>query len=214
MTSKENFLKAVAEIRKQEAERKDAIKFDQSIDLLINLKNFDIKRTSINTFAVLPHKIKEKKIAGFLEKKSSIIDTITKAEFEDFKDKKKLKKLVNSYDFFIASAKLMPAVATTFGRVLGPVGKMPSPQLGMLISEDDNAIKALTKKIENTVKIRTKEPSIKIAIAKLSAKDEGIAENAVAAYNEVFKNLPKGRENLKSVLIKTTMGKPVKVPLL
>jgi len=213
MTTKENFLKAVKEIKKAEEARKDAIKFDQSVDVLVNLKNFDIKRASINTIAVLPHKIKDKKVAGFLDKKSNFVDTITKPEFEDFKDKKKLKKLVDNYDFFIANAKLMPTVATSFGRALGPAGKMPSPQLGMIASEDESTIKNLIKKIENVVKIKTKEPSIKISISRLSAKDEDIAENAVAVFNEIFKNLQKGKENLKSVLIKTTMGKPVKVPI-
>ena len=36
----------------------------------------------------------------------------------------------------------MPVVATTFGRALGPTGKMPSPQLGIVANEDDNSIKA------------------------------------------------------------------------
>ena len=53
-----------------------------------------------------------------------------------------MKKLVKKYDFFLASGPNMPAVATTFGKVLGPVGKMPSPQLGILPSEDEKMIEA------------------------------------------------------------------------
>ena len=213
MTTKENFVKAILALKKQEAELKKPVKFNQSLDLIINLKEYDIKKTTINTFVLLPHKIKDKKIAGFLEKKSTILDTVTRTEFEDFKDKKKMKKLIQEYDFFIGSAKLMPAIAATFGRVLGPAGKMPSPQLGVVMTEDEPTIKALMKKIETAVKIRTKEPTVKVCIGKQSDKDEDIAENAVAVYNEVFKNLPKAKENLKSVLIKYTMSKPVKVAL-
>jgi ribosomal protein L1 len=45
---------------------------------------------------------------------------------------------------------------------------------------------------------------------KQSNKDEALAENALVVFNEVFKNLPKQRENLRNVLIKFTMGKPAK----
>jgi len=214
MPTKESFMKALEEIRKQENERKGKeIKFDQTIDLIVNLRDFDIKKTNINVLAFLPHSLGKKKVAAFLEKKSGFIDTITKSEFEDFKDKKKMKQLINEYDFFIANAKLMPTVATSFGRYLGPAGKMPSPQLGIVINEDENSINNLIKRINSVVKLRTKEPCIKVAIGKQSGKDEEIAENCMAVYNEVFKNLPKQKENLKNVLIKFTMGKPAKVEL-
>jgi large subunit ribosomal protein L1 len=213
MSTKENFLKAFEELKKIEDEKKEQRGFKQSVDLIINLKDYDIKRTTINTFVLLPHKIKEKKIAGFLEKKSNLIDTITKVEFNDFKDKKKMKQLVKSYDFFIASAKLMPSIAATFGRVLGPASKMPSPQLGVLMTEDENSIKTLIKKIETAIKIRTKEPTVKVSIGKQGDKPEDLAENAVVVFNEVYKNLPRNRENLRSILIKYTMSKPVKVKL-
>jgi large subunit ribosomal protein L1 len=211
MINKEEFVKALKEVRENYA--KDKKKFEQTVDLIINLKDFDIKRCSINAFVTLPHKVKDKKIAGFLEKKSTIIDSITKVEFEDFKDKKKLKKLVKAYDFFIANAKLMPAVATTFGRALGPASKMPSPQLGVVMNEDEKTIKELLSRINSVIRARTKEPTVKVSIGKESDKDEDLAENAMAVYNEVFKNLPKQKENLRSVLIKFTMSKPSKLTL-
>jgi len=209
MPNKEEFVKALKAVR-EEAD-KDKKKFIQTVDLIINLRDFDIKKTSLNLFVSVPHKIKEKKIAAFLEKKSSVIDTITKAEFENFKDKKKMKMLIKEYDFFIANAKLMPAVATSFGRYLGPASKMPSPQLGVLPNEDENIIKALVKRIESVVRIRTKEPTVKVAIGKQTDSDENLAENALVIFNEVFKNLPQQRENLRNVLVKYTMSKPMKV---
>jgi large subunit ribosomal protein L1 len=214
MPTKETFIKALEEVRKSEKESEAARKFEQTVDLIINLRDFDIKRSSINIAVALPHKLKDKKVAAFLEKKSGAVDTITKVEFEDFKDKKKLKRLVKEYDFFISSAKLMPTVATTFGRVLGPAGKMPTPQLGVLMgAESDEAVKALMIKINSVVRVKTKEPSIKVSIGKQTDKDADLAENAMAVYNEVYKNLPKQRENLKNVLIKFTMSKPAKVAL-
>jgi len=209
MVTKEDFLKAVEEIRKQEVK----VKFTQTVDLIVNLKDFDLKKSSLNLILPVPHKFEDKKIAGFLEKKSTLLDTITKAEFDEFKDKKKMKKLVRSYDLFIASAKLMPSIATSFGRALGPAGKMPSPQLGVITQENDNSIKEIMTKSNSMIKVKAKEPSVKLAIGKENNKDMDIAENAFFVYNEILKNLPRGKDNLKSVLIKFTMTKPAKIKL-
>ena len=105
----------------------------------------------------------------------------------------------------------MASVATTFGRVLGPAGKMPSPQMGILMNPNDKEINELKKKINENVRIRTKEASIKIAIGKQSMKDEQLAENIMSVYNAVLNALSKGKENIKNVELKFTMTKPVKI---
>ena len=122
-----------------------------------------------------------------------------------------LKKLVNNFDFFIAQASLMPKVATTFGRALGPSGKMPSPQLGILMDVNDKALEELKAKINKSIKIRAKESSIKVAIGKQSMKDEDIIENVMSVYKRLLKELPREKENIKNVEIKFTMTKPVKI---
>jgi len=206
--SEEQFIKALEKVKPGKK-----VNFDQTIDLIVNLKNFDVKRETFNIFIQLPEKIKNKKIAGFLEKDSKLIYTIKKDSFPAYKEKKDLKKIVKSYNFFIANAKLMPAVATTFGRVLGPAGKMPSPQLGVIMSEDDETITTLIDKINSTVRIRVKEPSIKIGIGKESMGNEKIASNAFAAYSKILQTLPRQKDNIRNVKIKLTMGKPVNVEI-
>lgn len=42
-------------------------------------------------------------------------------------------------------------------------------------------------------------------------KDEEIADNIISAYNTILNSLPKKKENVKSVMIKLTMGKPIKL---
>lgn len=200
--------KAVEEIKKSEKR-----KFVQSVDLIINLRKFDVKKTQINNFVVLPHKIKEKKICGFIETKTPLINTINKASFANYKDKKSLKNLVKEYDFFIASAQLMPAVASTFGKILGPAGKMPSPKLGILMNENENSIKELITKVNSVVRVQTKEPSIKLTIGNESMKDQEIIDNIKAVYNFVLNELPNKKENIKSVMIKLTMGKTIKAEM-
>ncbi len=203
-----NLQEALAELRKLEKR-----KFDQSIDLIINLKGIDIKRDNVSTVVSLPNKIKDKRVCGFLTKKSEHVKSITQPEFAKYKDKKELKNLVKDFDFFIAAAPLMPSVATTFGKVLGPVGKMPSPQLGILMQENENAIAELVTRISTSEKIRLKEPSLKISIGKESMKDEQIIANATAMFNGLVSALPTKKENVKNVSIKLTMSKPIKVEI-
>jgi large subunit ribosomal protein L1 len=107
----------------------------------------------------------------------------------------------------------MPSMATTFGRVLGPAGKMPSPQLGVLANEEESSIKNVIEKINRSVRIIVKQPSIKAGVAKLSLKNDEIVDNLVASYNQILNNLPKGIDNIKSVKIKLTMSKPVTVEI-
>ncbi len=204
----EQLKNALVELRKDK-ERK----FNQTVDLIINLQKFDIKKSNINLFLSVPTKIKEKKIAGFLETKNKSVDTITPDEFKKYSEKGMLKNLVKNYDFFIAQASLMPSVATTFGRVLGPSGKMPSPQLGIIMNTDEKTINELKSKIDNSIKIKIKESSIKIPIGKQSMKDEEIIENILSIYNAVLKNMPKNKENIKNIEIKFTMTKPQKIQI-
>ena len=208
MELKKDLEKALAELRKSE-ERK----FNQTVDLIINLQKFDAKKNQINLFVNVLWKIKEKKICAFLETKNENIETITPEQFKKYSDKKELQKLVKKFDFFIAQASLMPKVATTFGKVLGPVGKMPSPQLGILMDVNNKEIEEIKKKIENSVKIRIKEPSIKLAIGKQNMEDSKIVENVLSVYNAVLKALPKENENVKNIELKFTMTKPQKIKI-
>lgn len=208
MDIREELKKALLELRKDK-ERK----FDQTADLIINLQKFDLKKTPINLFISIPHKIKDKSIGAFLESKNKNIETITPEEFKKYSDKKEMKKIIKKFDFFIAQASLMPKVASTFGRILGPVGKMPSPQMGIVLNADDKTIKDLKVKINNNIKLKVKEPSIKLPIGKQSMKDEDIIENIMAVYDSLLKALPRDIENIKNVEIKFTMSKPQKIKL-
>lgn len=197
---------ALKEIRKG-----DKRKFAQTVDLLISLKGMDMRRDSVNVVSTIPHVFSEKRVCGFLENKSDLVKTVTKAEFDKYKDKKALKLLVRDYDFFIASAKVMPAVATAFGKSLGPTGKMPTPQLGVLMQETPEAIKALLARISKSIKIKAKEPAIRIAIGKETMSDEHLAQNIRTVYNDIVNVLPAKKENIRKVMIKLTMGAPIKV---
>ena len=197
--------KAVEEIRKG-----DKRKFVQTLDLVVNLRNFDVRKEALNTFVNVPNP-SPKKVCAFLTKKSKVVDTITELDFPKYKELKDMKKLAKKYDMFIAVAPMMAKVATKFGRVFGPVGKMPSPQAGIIMKEDDETIKEMITKVGGVIRVRNKEMAVKLPIGKEDMSDEQLVQNVTGVVKELEKKLPRGKENVKEVLIKFTMGKPVKV---
>jgi large subunit ribosomal protein L1 len=197
--------KAIQELRKSEKR-----KFVQTVDLIMNLQKFDIKKDAVNTFIQLPHS-SDKKICGLLTRKFEGLDVILKPDYDKFKDENEIKRLAKSYDFFIASASLMPTIATKSGRVFGPMGKMPSPQAGIMPIDDDNSIKANIEKMKKSVRVRTKEKSIKIAVGKEDMPDKDLAENIKLAVATIENLLTRKKDNVKNVMIKFTMTKAIKL---
>jgi len=198
--------KALAELR---AVKKR--KFMQTVDLVVNLQGFDVRKEAVNTFIQIPNP-SPKKICGFLTRKSDVCDVVLKEDFDrKFKTEGEIKKFAKKYDFFIAAAPMMGALATKFGRVLGPMGKMPSPQAGIMPMDDDKSIVAMVEKMKKLIRVRTKEKSIKIAVGKEDMGDEEIKANIEAAIQGIENVLPKKKQNIKNVTIKLTMTKGIKI---
>ena len=194
--------------------------FKQSYDLIINLKGLDPKKPEhqVDAFITLPHS-KGKKVkvcalvAAELEGQAKeIFDfTILSDNFDKYKDKKETKKIANNFDFFIAQANIMPKVATVFGRVFGPRGKMPNPKSGGVVAPNAN-IKPLYEKLQRTVRATTKNaPLLQCSIGTEDMNNNDVVENALTVYNTVLPLLPNESHNVKNVYIKLTMGKPVKI---
>ena len=202
------FLSALQELKKISQKRN----FEQSIDLIINLKDFDIKKQTINTSVELPFQIRESRICAFMEKENDAFDFVIKKDHFSQLKPEQIKKLAREYDFFVSLASLMPAVATTFGRILGPTGKMPNPKTGCVIPDERNAAEVV-QKLKKTILLRTKDTSIKTSVGKENIKDEQIVQNASLVYNTILTLLPNRKENIRSVLLKLTMSKPVKVKI-
>jgi len=201
----ETIEKALEELRNIEKR-----KFMQTVDLIINLQKFDARKDNVNIFVTIPHP-SERKICGLLTRKTSIVDTLTKEDFEKFKELKDVKKLAKRYDFFIAAAQLMPEIATKFGRVFGPMGKMPSPQAGIMPMDNDVAVKSMVDKMKSIIKIKSKERSLKIPVGKEDMSNKDLKENIETILTAVTNALPEKAQNIKNVLIKFTMTKPIRI---
>ena len=193
-------------------------KFSQSYDLIINLKQIDVKVNPVDAVVALPHsKGKKAKIVAFVEPQFADLaqkscDLIIKdVDFPKYADKKLVKKLAEDYDYFIAQANLMPKVAATFGRVLGSRGKMPNPKMGCVVPPNINW-DALAKKLNSSVKLSAKKATnMQCTVGKEDQPDQEIIDNVLNAYQAVLKQVPNEVQNIKSVLLKLTMSKPVRV---
>lgn len=194
--------------------------FKQSFDLIINLQGLDAKKQEhqIDSFITLPHsKGKKATVCALIgaelaqQAKSVCDEAIMSDDFERYKGKKEIKKLANSYDFFVAQANMMPKIATVFGRVFGPRGKMPNPKSGGVVPPNAN-LKPLYEKLQKTVRVTNKtSPVIQCAIGTEDMALEHVAENGVAVYNTIIHALPNERHNIKDIYVKLTMSKPIKI---
>ena len=213
--NKQNILEAISKLKEVSPERK----FKQSFDLILNLKGINLKKPEekVEIFLTLPHsKVKKQKICALIgnelntQAKSIFDKVILREDFSKF-TKKEMKKLAQEYDFFIAQANIMPQIATTFGKVLGPKQKMPNPKAGCVVPPTA-ALKPLYDKLQNLVPLVMKnEAVIRATIGKEDMKDEEVAENIHAVYTAVLHALPKEKQNLKSVLLKLSMGPIVEI---
>ncbi|MFP4112572.1 MAG: 50S ribosomal protein L1 [Candidatus Woesearchaeota archaeon] len=207
-------------IKKAKSESKER-KFTQRFDLVVNLQSLDFKKPEhqIDVFVHFPHSLgKKNKICALVgpelkDEAEKVCDkTITADDFSHYKDnKKELKKLADEFNFFIAQANIMPQVAMVFGRTLGPQNKMPNPKAGCVVPPKTN-LKPLYERLQQTERVIAKKtPIVHTAVGNEKMDENEIVENIASLYNQLIHSLPNEENNVKSVIVKLTMGKPVKV---
>ena len=189
-------------------------KFKQSVELIITFKDIDVKKGfALNEIVQLPKTSSPATVCiiatGEMSQKAKAANAdsvIGTEELEKFgANKRESRKFINKYDFFLADTKIMPTVGKTLGQLLGPRGKMPTPV------PFDASIEAFLERFRSCIKVRTRASlSISSKIGDVTMADSDLAINAHAVLSAIEKKLPNGEKNMKKILIKTTMGKPVK----
>jgi len=202
---------------KEAKEKSEKRKFNQSVELVLKLRDVDMKAPEgkIQEVLELPHALeKPNKICviasgelAMKAKNANVDRVIERSELEALGGKKQeLRKIANSYDVFIAEAPLMSMVGKVLGPVLGPRGKMPLPV------PPTADISTLVKKYRKTIVIRLRnQPIIQNRVAMQNMKDEEITENIQAILKVLEGKLKKGMKNIRFAYIKTAMGTPVKI---
>ena len=211
---------------KKEGFKDKVRKFDESIDLIINLKDLNLNdpKQRIDKEILLPNNtITSDKpnvciIASdeiLLVARNLGLETIDNDGLVQLnnEEKKVKKKFVKKYDFFIVEDKMMPSVARYLARFLGPLGKMPKPfpsGYGIVSSPED--LKIAIERYLKIIRIQLKKQLlIQVKIGKKSMEEDKVFENLKAVVDYIADQMPHRYNNIKSMFLKTTMGHPIKV---
>ncbi|TKJ19062.1 MAG: hypothetical protein CEE43_16480 [Promethearchaeota archaeon Loki_b32] len=211
---------------KKEGFKDKVRKFNESIELIINIKDVNLKdpKNRIDKEIILSNDViaNDKPniciIASdeiLLEAKKLGVDTLDSNGLVNLnnEEKKFKKKFAKKYDYFVVEDKMMRDVARYLARFLGPVGKMPKPfPTGYGIISNPNDLKVAYERYKRVIRIQMKkQPIIFVKIGKKSMDQEKLYDNMKTVINFIADQMPHKFNNFKSMYLKSTMGKPVKV---
>jgi len=195
------------------AEKKN---FNQSMELVITLKDIDVKKGfALNEVVNLPHLPSRRASIcvvaagdlGLRAKQANADRVIEAAELDRIgTNKREAKKLVKAYDFFVAETSLMATVGRTLGQYLGPRGKMAAPL------PFNAPIDTILERFRSSVRVRSKgQLTVACKIGDETMSDTDLADNALAVLNAIEKKLPAAEKNIRGMMVKLTMGKTAKL---
>jgi large subunit ribosomal protein L10Ae len=189
--------------------------FKESIDLQVNLKNYDPAKDRRFAGQVrLPHPCRptlrvcilcdlaHETQAQRLGIASMNVDALKKLN----KNKKLVKKMCSDYDALLASESIIKMVPRLVGPYLSRINKFP-----VVVGQGDS----LTEKVAElraTVKFQLKKVlCLGCCIGHVDMGEEAVRQNCVMALNFFVSLLKKNWQNLRSAYIRTTMGKPQRI---
>lgn len=119
------------------------------------------------------------------------------------KNKKLVKKLAKKYDAFVASEQLIKQIPRLLGPGLSKAGKFPTP-----VSHSDDLQQKINE-VRGTIKLQLKKVlCLGIAIGNVHMTEDEILANIMLCINFLISLLKKAWQNVQSLVIKSTMGKP------
>jgi len=202
-------------IKKLQAESKKR-NFLETVELAINLRDVDLSnpKNRIQEDIMLPHgRGKTVKIGVFggsemAVKAKGVADLVVQPEEIDdlASDKAKARKLAGSSDYFVAEAPLMPTIGKRLGIILAPRGKMPKP----IPSGSDPG--PIIENLRSSVTVRTRDKlTFHLPVGAKDMPPEHLAENIDLVMSRIIAKLDRGKQNIRSAYIKTTMGRSFRV---
>merc|ERR1712193_312372 len=190
-------------------------KFTESVELQIMLKNYDPQKDKRFSGTVkLPNTARPKFTVCVLGNQAHIDEAvkynIPHMSVEDLKklnkDKKLVKKLAKKYDAFLASDALIRQIPRLLGPGLNKAGKFPA-----ILAQGDDMV-AKIGEMQQTIKFQMKKVlCLAVAVGTVEMTDDQLAQNINMSINYLVSLLKKNWQNVKSLYIKSTMGKPQRV---
>jgi large subunit ribosomal protein L1 len=214
MISDVHLTQMIGEAKKGQKQRK----FKQSVEIIMVFRDIDVKKGfAINETVQLPKTLSQPASVCVvasgdlgLKAKSANADRIVDGNEVNKigANKRESRKLINGFDFFLSDTSLMATVGKTLGQFMGPRGKMPTPV------PFNAPIDSILERFRSSIRVRLRNSlSLACKIGDETMSDEDLTANANAVISLVEKKLPSGDKNIKKIMIKTTMGKLIKQPL-
>ncbi|EAA17336.1 L1P family of ribosomal proteins, partial [Plasmodium yoelii yoelii] len=190
-------------------------KFVETIELQIGLKDYDTQRDKRFSGTVkLSNEVRKKlKVCILGDAVHSEEAQKLKLDYMDIeamkklnKDKTLVKKLAKKYDAFLASQVILPQIPKLLGPGLNKAGKFPS-----LITHNDK-INDKILELRSSIKFQLKKVlCMGVPVGHANLKEEELRSNIVHAINFLVSLLKKNWQNIRTLHIKSTMGKPQRI---
>lgn len=205
--------KAIADILEGSKEKKR--KFVETVELQIGLKDYDTQRDKRFSGTVrLPNVPRPRMRVCIMgdavhceQAKELGIDFMDVEAMKKLnKNKVLVKKLARKYDAFIASQVLIPQIPRLLGPGLNKAGKFPA-----LVTHADK-LEDKIQEIKSSIKFQLKKVlCLGVAVGNVEMNEEQLRVNLSLAINFLVSLLKKNWNNVKSLHIKSTMGKPQRI---
>eukprot|EP00444_Apocalathium_aciculiferum_P023534 CAMPEP_0183426620 /NCGR_PEP_ID=MMETSP0370-20130417/39807_1 /TAXON_ID=268820 /ORGANISM="Peridinium aciculiferum, Strain PAER-2" /LENGTH=217 /DNA_ID=CAMNT_0025611067 /DNA_START=77 /DNA_END=730 /DNA_ORIENTATION=+ len=190
-------------------------KFLETVELQIGLKDYDTQRDKRFAGTIkLPHvprpRMKVCVLGDAVHCEQAQRAGIPYKSVEDLKklnkNKKLVKKMALSFDAFLASQVLVPQIPRLLGPGLNKAGKFPT-----MIVHTDN-IEAKVTEMRSVVKFQLKKVlCMGVAVGNVGMTPDELRQNALMAINFLVSLLKKNWNNVKRLVLKSTMGKPIAI---
>merc|ERR1712216_978881 len=190
-------------------------KFMETIELQIGLKNYDPQKDKRFSGTVkLPH-VPRPRMKVCILGDAQHIDEANKLNIETMdvealkklnKNTKLIKKLPKKYNAFLASDSIIKQIPRLLGPGLNKAGKFP----GLLTHADNLDTKVRDLKCQ--VKFQLKKVlCLGVAVGNLTMADNELFANIQIAVNFLVSLLKKNWQNVRTLYIKSTMGRPIRL---
>merc|ERR1711976_865297 len=186
-------------------------KFTESVELQIMLKNYDPQKDKRFSGTVKLPNIARPKFTVCVLGNQAHIDEATKHNIphmsvDDLKKLNKDKKLAKKYDAFLASDALIRQIPRLLGPGLNKAGKFPS-----ILAQGDDMV-AKIEEMKQTIKFQMKKVlCLAVAVGDVKMNDDQLVQNINMSVNYLVSLLKKQWQNVRSLHIKTTMGRPYRL---
>ena len=190
-----------------------SVKFDESVDLAINL-NVDPRHAeqNIRVSTSLPKGTGKKVVLLVLAQGEKVQEALD-AGADYCGNKEYLDKIKSGWvdvDKIIATPDMMAELGK-LGKILGPKGLMPNPKSGTVTTD---VAKAVSDQKSGMVELRVEKTGIIHTVCgKVSFDSEDLIDNVIQIYNTLMKSRPPSVKGqfLEKMSISSSMGPSVKV---